>query len=104
MAALIGLTVAQCALGVEPPATQPATQEASGPADSSAKANPPATQESPAKSDLSDLSLEDLMNVQVTSVSKQAEKIADAPAAVTVISPEDIQRSGLGSIPELLRL
>ncbi|MGA2233160.1 MAG: TonB-dependent receptor plug domain-containing protein, partial [Tepidisphaeraceae bacterium] len=73
----------------------------------------PATQPNPttqpvstsaANSDLTSLSLEDLMNVQVTSVSKQPQKIADAPAAITVIGPDEIQRSGLSNIPELLRL
>jgi iron complex outermembrane receptor protein len=54
--------------------------------------------------DLTGLSLEDLMNVQVTSVAKEPQKISDAPAAVTVIGQDDIQRSELGSIPELLRL
>jgi iron complex outermembrane recepter protein len=54
--------------------------------------------------DLASLSLEDLMNVQVTSVSKTPQRIADAPAAVTVISQDDIQRSGLDEIPEILRL
>ncbi|MGD0389020.1 MAG: TonB-dependent receptor [Tepidisphaeraceae bacterium] len=54
--------------------------------------------------DLTGLSLEDLMNVQVTSVAKEPQRIADAPAAVTVIGQDDIQRSELGSIPDLLRL
>jgi iron complex outermembrane receptor protein len=54
--------------------------------------------------DLTTLSLEDLMNVQVTSVSKAKQRIADAPAAVTLISQEDIARSGLHEIPEILRL
>src|SRR5271169_3746215 len=47
------------------------------------------------QTDLTNLSLEDLMNVQVTSVSLSAQKISDAPAAVTVIGQDDIQRSGL---------
>src|SRR4051794_40257099 len=54
--------------------------------------------------DFSRLSLDDLMNVEVTSVSKHAERIAEAPAAVTVISQDEIRRSGMNSIPELLRL
>ena len=54
--------------------------------------------------DLTSLSLEDLMNVEVTSVSKHRQKVSEAPAAVTVITQDDIQRSGLQSIPELLRL
>ncbi len=44
------------------------------------------------------------MNVEVTSVSKSKQRIADAPAAVTVITQDDIQRSGLHEIPEILRL
>ena len=44
------------------------------------------------------------MNVEVTSVAKEPQKIADAPASVTVIGQDDIQRSQLGSIPDLLRL
>jgi iron complex outermembrane receptor protein len=54
--------------------------------------------------DLLNLSLEDLMNVEITSVSKQKQKVSQAPAAVAVISQDDIRRSGLNSIPELLRL
>jgi iron complex outermembrane receptor protein len=54
--------------------------------------------------DLNDMTLEDLMNVQVTSVSKKAEAIADAPAAVTVIDQDAINRSGFSTIPDLLRL
>jgi iron complex outermembrane recepter protein len=54
--------------------------------------------------DLTSLSIEDLMNVQVTSVTKAPQKISDAPAAITVIGQDDIQRSGMGSIAELLRL
>ncbi len=59
---------------------------------------------SPGTQDLTRLSLEDLMNVEVTSVARQRQKIADAPAAVYVIGQEDIRRSGMTSIPELLRL
>src|ERR1041384_5390251 len=54
--------------------------------------------------DLTSMSLEDLMNIQVTSVSKTAQSVSEAPAAITVITQEDIRRSGLDSIPELLRL
>jgi len=54
--------------------------------------------------DITKLSVEDLMNMQVTSVSKRTQKVADAPAAVFVITQDDIQRSGARSIPELLRM
>ena len=53
---------------------------------------------------LSDLSIEELMNVEVTSASKKAEKLADTAAAVYVITQEDIRRSGLTSVPDLLRM
>jgi iron complex outermembrane recepter protein len=51
-----------------------------------------------------DLSVEDLLNVQVTSVAKKAQSLNDAPAAVFVISNEDIKRSAATSIPDALRL
>src|ERR1700730_2447096 len=54
--------------------------------------------------DVSALSMEDLMNVQVTSVSKRTQKVADAAAAIFVITQEDLRRSGATSIPEALRL
>jgi iron complex outermembrane receptor protein len=53
---------------------------------------------------LTDMSLEDLMNIEVTSVSKKEQKLVGAAAAVHVITPEDIRRSGLNSLPEILRL
>jgi iron complex outermembrane recepter protein len=55
-------------------------------------------------SDLSQASLEDLMNIEVTSVSKKAEKISQAAAAIFVITQEDIRRSGAKNIPDLLRI
>ncbi|UCF90632.1 MAG: TonB-dependent receptor plug domain-containing protein [Desulfobacterales bacterium] len=55
-------------------------------------------------SDLTELSLEDLMDIEVTSVSKKTQKLSDAAAAVFVITQEDIRRSGVTSIPEALRM
>jgi iron complex outermembrane receptor protein len=54
--------------------------------------------------DVTAMSMEDLMNMQVTSVSKRTQKVADAAAAIFVITQEDIRRSGVTSIPEALRL
>jgi iron complex outermembrane receptor protein len=54
--------------------------------------------------DVTTMSVEDLMNVQVTSVSKRSQKLADAAAAIFVITQEDIRRSGATSIPEALRM
>ncbi|MFZ5549694.1 MAG: TonB-dependent receptor plug domain-containing protein [Pseudomonadota bacterium] len=53
---------------------------------------------------LADLSLEDLGQLQITSVSKRAERLADAPTSVFVITAADIRRSGATSLPEALRL
>src|SRR5438034_3686771 len=55
-------------------------------------------------SDLADLSLEELANLEITSVSRRAERLSDAPASVFVITGDDIRRSGATSIPEALRL
>ena len=55
-------------------------------------------------SNLANLSLEELANLQVTSVSKKAESLADAAASVYVITNDDIRRSGARSLPEALRL
>src|SRR5712675_819010 len=54
--------------------------------------------------DVTAITLEDLMNLQVTSVSKRAQKLADAAAAIFVITQDDIRRSGASSIPEALRM
>jgi iron complex outermembrane receptor protein len=53
---------------------------------------------------LRDLSIEQLADVQVTSVAKAAQKLSDAPAAIYVISHDDVIRSGAQTIPEMLRL
>jgi len=53
---------------------------------------------------LTDLSIEELMNEPVTSVSKKETKLSQSPAAVAVISGDDIRRLGITSIPEALRL
>ncbi|MDX2072964.1 MAG: TonB-dependent receptor [Alphaproteobacteria bacterium] len=54
--------------------------------------------------DLLNMSLAELSNVEVTSVSKKAEKETEAAAAIFVITQEDIQRSGATAIPDLLRM
>ncbi|PYU55607.1 MAG: TonB-dependent receptor, partial [Acidobacteria bacterium] len=54
--------------------------------------------------DVTAMSMEDLMNMNVTSVSKRTQKVADAAAAIFVITQEDIRRSGATSIPEALRM
>ena len=54
--------------------------------------------------DIADLSIEELGNIQITSVSRHAERLSDAPAAIFVITREDIRRSGATRLPEALRL
>ncbi len=53
---------------------------------------------------LKELSLEQLGNVKVTTASKEPEKVWRTPAAIYVLTQEDIRRSGATSIPEVLRL
>jgi len=54
--------------------------------------------------DLTQKSLEDLMSIKVTSVSKKEQKTSEAAAAVFVISREDISHSGALNVPDLLRM
>jgi iron complex outermembrane receptor protein len=54
--------------------------------------------------DLATLSLEQLSDIEITSVSGYAEQVSDAPASVYVITADDIRRSGARSLPEALRL
>ncbi len=61
-----------------------------------AQTNPPA--------DLTQATLEQLMNIQVTSASKKEQRLSNTAASVYVITAEDIRRSGLQTLPEILRL
>jgi iron complex outermembrane recepter protein len=60
--------------------------------------------ESATRTDLKQLTLAELMNIEITSVAKKEQKWLDTPAAIFVITQEDIRRSGVTSIPEALRL
>jgi len=51
-----------------------------------------------------DMSLEELMNVPVTSVSKKTTKLGESPAAITVITQDDLRRLGITNLPDALRL
>jgi iron complex outermembrane receptor protein len=51
-----------------------------------------------------ELSLEDLINIKVTSVSKKETSVEDSPAAVTVVTQDDIRRNGITTLPDALRL
>ena len=56
------------------------------------------------QSDLTELSLEELMNLTVTLVSRKPQKISQAAAAIFVITQDDIRRSGVTTIPDALRM
>ena len=75
-----------------------------GLAEQSIMAADPQTGAAATDTDMLDMSLEDLLNVQVTSVSKRPQSLSDAAAAVFVISNEDLRRSGVTNIPDALRM
>ncbi|MBF0369219.1 MAG: TonB-dependent receptor [Magnetococcales bacterium] len=54
--------------------------------------------------ELLDLSLEDILDLEVTSASLKTQRLMDVASAVYVISSEDILRSGASSLPEMLRM
>ena len=54
--------------------------------------------------DLGGVSLEDLMKIQITAASRREQRVEDIPAAVFVLTQDDIRRSGMRSLPELFRL
>lgn len=54
--------------------------------------------------DLSVLSLDELLDLEIVSVAKVPEKVTKAPAAIFIITQEDIRRSGVNTIPDVLRM
>jgi iron complex outermembrane receptor protein len=54
--------------------------------------------------DFADMSIEELANIEITSVSRRPERLQDAPASVFVITADDIRRTAARSLPEALRL
>src|SRR3989454_5023102 len=54
--------------------------------------------------ELKQKNLEELMQMDVPSVSKHTEKLFETPAAIQVVTQEDILRSGVTTLPEALRL
>ena len=54
--------------------------------------------------DLTELGIEELMNIEVVSVAKKEQAMFEAAAAVFVLTAEDLRRSGVTNIPEALRL
>lgn len=64
---------------------------------------PAAGAESNQSEDLFDMSIEQLMDIEIVSASKQAQKIGELSVPVSVITAEDIRRSGLTSVPQILQ-
>jgi iron complex outermembrane recepter protein len=54
--------------------------------------------------ELKRLTVEDLMEIEVMSISKRSERLLDAPGSLYVITSEDIRRSSATTLPEILRL
>ena len=54
--------------------------------------------------DLGILSLDELLDLEVVSVAKVPEKVVDTPAAIQIITAEDLRRNNIQSIPEALRM
>jgi iron complex outermembrane receptor protein len=69
-----------------------------------ALATPAGSQTLALASDVNQLSIEQLANVEITSVSKAPQSLSSAAAAAYVISHDDVIRSGADSLPEILRL
>ena len=62
------------------------------------------TSQTPGSHSLKEMSIEELMDVQVTSVSRRPEKLSETASAIQVITSEDIRRSGATTVVEALRL
>jgi iron complex outermembrane receptor protein len=87
-----------------PQATQnPQTQQTSAVEQAPKTPETPQTASGPPK-DLTSTSIEDLMNMEVTSASKKEQKLSQVAAAIFVITQEDIRRSGATNIPDVLRM
>jgi iron complex outermembrane receptor protein len=63
-----------------------------------------ASAETPSSPDLSRLSIEELVQINVRSASKRDEPLSEAPTSLYVITGEEIVRSAANSLPEALRL
>lgn len=53
---------------------------------------------------LLDFSIEELMNIEVTTASRRSQKLTEVSATIFVITQDDIRRSGATSIPDALRM
>ena len=60
--------------------------------------------QAPVRADVSVPSVEELMSIEVTSASRKEQRVDAVPAAVFVLTQEDIRRSGMTRLPDVLRL
>ena len=67
-------------------------------------ANHPSNTEEASGIDLTELSLEELLNIEVTIATRSAQKLSDIPGAVYVVSGDEIRRAGHTSVQEALRM
>ena len=67
-------------------------------------ARPARTQQRDSAEALKRLTLDQLMNVEVMSVSRRPERLFETPSAIQVITQDEIRQSGATSLPEALRL
>ena len=95
---VITLFVAQPGLGQNQPSASDPTSNPSSPESPDSAADQ--TSAKPFKK----MTLDELMDVEVTSVSRRESTVGQSPAAITVITQDDIRRSGATSIPEALRM
>jgi iron complex outermembrane receptor protein len=79
-------------------------QTTAQPPPSSFQPPPSSDASNPSPEDLKQMSIEDLMNLDVTSVSLHPERLLDAASAIQVVTGDDILRSGASSLPEALQL
>ena len=53
--------------------------------------------------DLTKLSIEELMNITIESVSKFEQRVVEAPASISIITSDDIKKYGYRNLPDILR-
>jgi iron complex outermembrane receptor protein len=61
-------------------------------------------QQLPKVPDLASMTIEDLLNINVTTPSKRVENLSHAPAAIFMITGDEIRRGGFSSVPDVLRM
>jgi len=76
---------------------------AKGAAPQTTQSQTPQASQSP-PGDLTQVSIENLMNMEISSASKKEQSVSRTAAAVFVLTQEDIRRSGMTALPDVSRL